>query len=175
MDTTRPLWLLDVDGPINLEHGKPGWGVKPRRSRVIGHDGRSFPLRWAPGLIVRIRNLHRSGAVEIKWATSWIGDTDLLAPVLGLPDFEPAYPDPGVPHTEVHIPLKQDAASQALTDGRRLIWTDDEAIPADWPDRPDFEGIALLIAPRPNRGLQPEHMDAIEAFTRQHTPEGAVP
>lgn len=170
---TRPLWLLDVDGPINLVHGKPGWHEKPRRSSVIDHGGRQFPLRWAPALIVAIRKLHASGLVEIKWATSWIGTTDLLAPTLGLPDFEPAYPDPGTTDQDTHRQLKRRAFVHAYAvDLRPVIWTDDDAIPERWV-QDDFIDAALLIAPKPNRGLQPEHLVAIEAFTRQHASEGA--
>jgi len=58
------------------------------------------------------------------------------------------------------------AARQVLNQGRRLIWTDDAEVPTSGPV---YDGLtvgdrALLIAPSPRRGLQPEHMDAIEAF-----------
>jgi hypothetical protein len=49
--------------------------------------------------------------------------------------------------------------------GRRLVWTDDDAIPigGEFVDELGAAG-ALLIRPAKNRGLQPADMDAIEAF-----------
>jgi hypothetical protein len=47
-----------------------------------------------------------------------------------------------------------------------LIWTDDVAIPTSGPVRDELTaaGRALLIAPIPSRGLQPEDLEAIDAF-----------
>jgi hypothetical protein len=66
--------------------------------------------------------------------------------------------------------LKHSAAEAVLADGRPLIWTDDEALPAPGPgrDRLLVDGRALLIAPRSHRGLQPEDLDEIEAFVAGH-------
>jgi len=63
-------------------------------------------------------------------------------------------------------PLKLAAARAVLAEGRRLIWTDDEVLPEPGPLRDELtrHGRALLIAPRPNRGLQPADLDRIEAF-----------
>lgn len=172
----RPLWLLDVDGVLNAN--KPGWGGAPHRRDILA-DGVFWKIRWAPALATRIRALHRSSLVEIRWATSWIGNTAPLAAALALPDFEPAYPNPapGQAHTDLHNDCKQGAAFAVLCSGRRLIWTDDEAIPAIGPLADALAdavqaGGALAIAPRPNRGLQPGHLDAIEAFIEMPTTEG---
>ncbi|HYY11924.1 MAG TPA: hypothetical protein VE781_13380 [Kineosporiaceae bacterium] len=89
MTEIRPLWLLDVDGVVNAD--RPGWGGSPR-SRQVAADGVLWRIRWAPALVERIRALHRSGRVEIRWASTWIGSTPALAAALALPDFEPAYP-----------------------------------------------------------------------------------
>ena len=55
-----------------------------------------------------------------------------------------------------------------VTEGRRLIWTDDDAIPpVGDPGRALFEAEpdrALLIAPGPQRGLRPEHLALITTF-----------
>jgi hypothetical protein len=163
---TRPLWLLDVDGVLNAN--RPGWGAAPRRTQVLA-DGVFWKLRWAPALIERIWALHRTGAVEIRWATSWIGNTDKVEAALHLPHFESAYEDPAPGRAYapdgLHAGCKLAAAMRAIAEQRRLIWTDDDAIPSTWLARPDDLGdAALLIAPRPNRGLQPADMDAIGAF-----------
>ncbi|GAB7036225.1 MULTISPECIES: hypothetical protein [Catenuloplanes] len=50
--------------------------------------------------------------------------------------------------------------------GRRLIWTDDEALPPPGAARDALtaDGRAMLVAPDSRRGLQPADLDAIEAF-----------
>ncbi|HET9653981.1 MAG TPA: hypothetical protein VFP72_01420 [Kineosporiaceae bacterium] len=54
------------------------------------------------------------------------------------------------------------------TERRPLIWTDDEVIPDDGSTAVRCLQAAgqpvLLIRPRSNRGLQPEHLDRIQAF-----------
>ena len=65
-----------------------------------------------------------------------------------------------------------------LAEGRRLIWTDDEALPPPGPERDELttDNRALLIAPRPARGLQPEDLDHIERFaTGRRLPTYRVP
>ncbi|HYY11923.1 MAG TPA: hypothetical protein VE781_13375 [Kineosporiaceae bacterium] len=76
---------------------------------------------------------------------------------------------------EVHLHLKRAAAERTLAEGRRLVWTDDDAIPEAWLAREDLAGRALLVAPRPGRGLQPEHLDLIEAFVGVGSPAPGKP
>ncbi|SBT46968.1 hypothetical protein [Micromonospora narathiwatensis] len=55
----------------------------------------------------------------------------------------------------------------SLNQGLHLIWTDDTEAPTSGPIYEELTrtGRALLIAPSPRLGLQPEHLDAIGAFT----------
>lgn len=155
-------WLLDIDGVINAN--KPGWSAPPRRISCAG-----FTIRWAPALIARIRGIQRSGHVSILWSSTWCGyptQLDELAGRLGL-DLEPAFGD--LPGHLTWADLKVRAALGVLDAGRRLVWTDDDEVGAArelFPQlaQAEAEGRALLIAPRSNRGLQREHMNAIEAF-----------
>jgi hypothetical protein len=57
---------------------------------------------------------------------------------------------------------KRRAAEEVLAAGHRLIWTDDEAIPLTWFSNDDM----LLIRPRSNKGLRPEHIVEIEEFIK---------
>lgn len=162
MSTDLPVWLLDVDGVINAN--KPGWSAPPRRATAYA-DGIGWKMRWAPALIDRIRALHASGRVEIRWATTWCAYADQLERMWRLPPLDRAFNEP-INGRAAGI-AKLAAARAVLTEGRRLIWTDDVEVPEpDWPlyDELTAEGRALLIRPRGNRGLQPEDMDAIEAF-----------
>lgn len=162
MNDLPPVWLLDIDGVINAN--KPGWGAAPRRVRCAG-----FVIRWAPKLIDRIRELHNTGGCEIRWASTWCGYPEQLEELsnrLRL-HLEPAFTDR--PRSKTWADLKLEAAERVLADGRRLIWTDDDeagiapqfsAAVAD----AEQDGRALLVAPRPNRGLQPADLDRIAEF-----------
>lgn len=159
---TVPVWLLDVDGVINAT--KPGWSAPPRQG-YASSLGTAWKLRWAPGLIARIRGLLDTGRVEVVWSTTWCGDTSELESTFGLPALPSAFE---VPSGGYVGDVKLAAARSVLDQGRRLIWTDDMETPVDGPlhDELTADGRALLIRPAPNRGLQSADLDAIEAFTK---------
>jgi hypothetical protein len=156
------VWLLDVDGVLNAR--RPGWGGPPRRAYAMS-EGVSWPIRWAPALIARIHALHRTGTVEIRWCSTWCADVDELERLFGLPRLERAFTDPVEPGESADA-LKLTAAFAVIDAGYPLVWTDDAAIPDEGPERDRLlaGGRTLLIAPEPGRGLQPEHIDAIEDF-----------
>lgn len=164
------VWLLDVDGVINAD--KPGWGAAPRKTGVYSNTcQREFRIRWAPALIPRIRAIHRSGRVEIRWCTTWCGDTERLERALGLPAFDPCWTE--YTNGRAAGMAKLAAARAVLAEGRRLVWTDDNEVPLEsWPLHAELsaEGRALLIKPDERYGLQPEHLDAIEAFVAEPGP-----
>lgn len=166
LDASTTVWLLDVDGVLNALD--PGWGAAPRKAHAFSSAvRRGFTVRWAPALIARIREVHRAGLVEIRWCTTWCGDTDEIEKVLSLPHFEPCWTD-YVNGFDCSAE-KLAAAREVLADGHRLIWTDDDEVPESGPLHEELtaDGRALLIRPNPRRGLQPEHMDAIEAFANR--------
>lgn len=145
------VWLLDVDGVINAS--KAGWSAAPNSGWAFA-NGNSWRMRWSPQLMERIRKVHQQPSVTILWATTWVGHTDQLERLFKLPALLSAGP------TGMDVVDKQTAALEILESGRRLIWTDDEAIPLTW-----FSGHdRLLIRPKPNRGLRPEHLDLIDNF-----------
>lgn len=153
-----PVWLLDVDGVLNAN--RAGWGGPPTSRSIMAFDN-SWRMRFAPALMAAIRDL--STVVEVRWATTWAGHIPDLSRVFALPEFAPAFAMPdGRPTQELIAPLKLTAALDVVESGRRLIWTDDDAIPEAGPDRGRLDAAgALLIAPKPSRGLRPEHLDAI--------------
>jgi hypothetical protein len=156
-----PVWMLDVDGVLNVF--QPSWGVELTRVKV------GFPIRYAQPLIDRIRSFHTSGVAEVRWSTTWCGwpdQLDELGRVLNL-DLPRAFGDR--PMSKTWGDLKVEAALAVLAEGRRLIWTDDGEVKAGrrlFPAlaRAEAAGQALLIAPESELGLQPEHLDLIEAF-----------
>ncbi|MEV6598635.1 hypothetical protein AB0M36_17510 [Actinoplanes sp. NPDC051346] len=168
-----PVWLLDVDGVVNAT--RPGWHAAPRRAHVYSpRDHYDYQLRWAPALVDRLRHLHADGTVELRWCTTWCSEAHLLERLWHLPPLVRApAPDPA-PRGAASHPWKLAAARQVLAADRALIWADDEAIPLDGPVFRELtaDGRALLIAPSSRRGLQPEDLDAAEAFAARHVHRG---
>ncbi len=169
---TRPVWLLDCDGVVNAWN--PGWDA-PRAERRVpsATTGGTFTIRYAPALIDRIRALHESGLVEIRWCSTWCGDTVNLAAALGLPAFPDCWDDyrNGFEGSRA----KLDAARAVAAEGRPLIWTDDDLTPVEGNALYDELSDAvptLLIRPDDRHGLQPRHLDAIEAFIAEEAEVG---
>jgi hypothetical protein len=158
----RPVWLLDVDGVINVN--RPGWGAAPRSGQAYA-AGMGLKIRWAPALATRIRELHTAGQVEIRWCTTWCDYADQIERLLALPVLGRAFAG-DIFGTAARM-AKYAAAKAVVDEGRPLIWTDDEAIPTG-PDRADL-GDALLIEPKPQVGLQPDDLDRIEQFVAETT------
>jgi hypothetical protein len=102
--------------------------------------------------------------VEICWCSTWCSDADQVERLLGLPPLDRAWHHP-ISSTAAAV-AELAAARAVLGRRRRLIWTDDAVVPGSGPVREELTatGRALLIAPVPSRGLQPEDLDAIEAF-----------
>ena len=158
------MWLLDVDGVVNAK--RPGWGSARRQSVWSAEDAVSYPLRWAPELVDRIRSLHEQGAVEVRWCTTWCTEAHLLEALWRLPRLVraiDAYPMPRGPDCWA---LKLAAARGVLAEGRRLVWTDDEVIEVyeEEAARLSADGRALLIATNPTRGLRPADLRRITEF-----------
>jgi hypothetical protein len=158
---SKPVWLLDVDGVLNAS--RPGWGAAPRSGWAYS-AGERWRIRWAPALVSRIRTLHRSGRVEIRWCTTWCHDADQIERLLNLPPFDRAWG--GQLFGAEASDAKLAAARTVVDTGRPLIWTDDAEVPEEGPlvEELSGDGRGLLIRPKPYKGLQPEHVDAIEAF-----------
>lgn len=155
------MWLLDVDGVINV--ARPGWGAAPRSGSAYSR-GTVYRMRWAPALIQRIRMLDAAGGVEIRWCSTWCAEAEQIERLFSLPRLPRAWFDE-LSATAASA-AKLAAARAVLAQGRHLIWTDDAEVPTSGPINEELTqaGRALLIAPSPRRGLQPEHLDAIEAF-----------
>jgi len=158
----KTVWLLDVDGVINVD--RPGWGGPPC-NRDIEALGRTWRVRWAPRLMSRIRALAEAGQVDLRWCTTWCPDAAKLELMWRLPPLRRALASPINHRTKEADKLA--AAVDVLAAGHRLIWTDDDAIPS--PGTPLYRSLvendrALLIEPDHRRGLQPDDMERVEAF-----------
>ncbi len=168
----RPVWLLDVDGVLNAV--KPGrvWKAAPFHATVTVDVG--YRLRWAPGLVKRIRGLHAEGVVEIRWCTSWCPYASAVELALNMPrDLPRALTDGQCEMFGRQLDAAKAGAALGVWDeGRRLVWTDDTAVAAaaGLHDQLTAGGRGLLIAPDSRFGLTPQHMDRIEDFARPAAP-----
>ena len=150
--------LLDVDGVLNAS--KAGWSRAPKRGFAHA-EGVSWTMRWEPKVIDKIAELNRRPDLEVIWATTWVGHTDGLERLFGLPHLLSAG------SRAMSVEDKQQAALNVLAYPQaKLIWVDDVAIPTsgDLYDKLTQDGRSLLIAPNPSRGLRPGDFDKIDAF-----------
>ena len=165
MDKEKPVWLLDVDGVLNV--ARPGWGAPPRNG-IAHFGGVEFHMRWAPALVAEIIRLHRSDQVEVRWATTWANHITQVEGLLRLPSFPVAFNTPEDDPAVKAPALKLETALDILErEARPLIWTDDDAIPhaPALLNRLAAPGIpVLLVRTDPRVGLQPEDLAAIEQF-----------
>lgn len=166
----RPVWLLDVDGVLNAS--RPGW-AEPHVQGEAYVDGVTYLLRWAPELARRIDGIVGGGAVEVRWATTWVDHILQVERLLRLPSMRTAFrvgSDADLDPAE----LKLQAALHVVEVERRpLIWTDDDAIPGveDILHRriKDAGVPVLLLEPHTANGLQPEDVDEIDRFLARFT------
>lgn len=161
---TVPVWLLDVDGVLNAVTSDPDPDVWPDwRVGAATAEGVRWPITFSPTVMATVARLHRSGAVEVRWLTTWAGEANgELRELLGLPELAVAGA-PAAAEAWWKLPL----AMAVATEGRPLIWTDDDlrysAAALEWLETLPA---ALGIAPRPSVGLTAEQLGRIEEFLR---------
>lgn len=161
----KPVWMLDVDGVLNVFD--PSWGAELTRANVAG-----IPIRYAPALIDRIRELHASRTVDIRWSTTWCGYRHQLDALNHLFGFDFPFAFGNRPMSKAWGDMKLDAALTVLNEGRRLIWADDHEAAAARRLYPaiaaaERDGRALLVTPVSELGLQPEDLDLIERYLKE--------
>lgn len=173
--TYPPVWLLDIDGVVNAT--RPGWSCAPWTT-TVAVAGRELRLRWAPQLIYTIRTLSVCALAEVRWCSSWGSQASIVQDAMDLPPLGNALPEIPIGQTVQHAKLQ--AARDVLQQGRRLIWTDDEVVPA--PGTASHRllhvpGRTLLIRPTPRKGLLPEHALRIIEFCQddQQAPGPSMP
>lgn len=160
-----PVWLLDVDGVLNAVTDDPDPALWPdwRRGSAVA-EGRRWPITWSPTVASTVARLHESGAVEVRWLTTWAYDAnDGLRELLGLPGLAVA----GAPGGSAAW-WKLPCARAVAAEGRSLIWTDDDL--AYSPEAVEWVRSmpgCLAIAPDPRAGLTPGDLARIEAHLRQ--------
>jgi len=159
----NPLWLLDVDGVINAV-----CGTCPPGSSGCGFNG--YTITWPTEVVRRMRQLHETSAVEIRWLTTWCEDAaNMIAPALGLP--LDCVVEGSDDHKGVREGWWKSTTAKRLSDAdpdRPLIWTDDDLDYAERQGEVDWlrerTGPTFAYAPDPRQGITPKYLARIEAF-----------
>ncbi|MCC3292531.1 hypothetical protein [Arthrobacter sp. zg-Y1110] len=156
----RPLILLDVDGNILTFPDPANDFSDPRVSWAEHPDAGRYNPRVVPWL-------HELATLaEVRWLTSWHDEArTVLAPALGLPDFEVEdyrrYSDPGTDY-------KIQAVRRYLAAGRRVVWIDDDIPHSHAYDDLFHRGQAgsglFMVRPTIEDGLTEAHMMRIRSF-----------
>ena len=178
--SSRPLLLVDVDGPLNPyaampDHQPPGYEthrllpaswVAAEQARIAawGRPGQqpvALPMWLNPGHGPALTAL----PFDLVWATTWEEEANThLAPLLGLP---------ALPFVAWASPRPQPAGGVfwktpeivAWVSGRPFAWLDDEITDADhdWVAE-HHSGAALLRRIDPSLGLLPQDFTALEEW-----------
>lgn len=165
---TRPLLLIDVDGPLN---------PYARSNRQLRKDP-AFTLYKLLGFPVGLARWHGEELLKLAehydlvWCTTWEHRAnDLIGPKIGLPDL-PVVEFPASPRKpDARIYFKTPTVI-TYTAGRPFAWVDDEI--SQWDDQYIGEhhgGRSKLMKIDPVTGLTQEHFDELTAWAPTLTKE----
>lgn len=183
MTEPSAVWFLDVDGVLNafpwlaLQAGgaapEPAWpdmevgSCKSHASQTV-----AYSITFSPTLMARIRELHESGRVEVRWLTTWSSGANYeLRHLLGLSEFQLAGPHPT--RREMHkfdesgIWWKRAVALgaiKALSPETKVVWTDDHLVGFPSLRKGLSKDGVLTIAPDEQLGLTPADLDRIVSY-----------
>lgn len=169
---TRLRIYMDVDGVLNASVPHPGWfpvgGSQPSTGLAQG-----YRIQWAQPMVDALNKFVLEHDAEFVWATTWChAAQEDIAPLLGL--------DVGtVKQSRVLLPINGrvsfpsiDWKVDALINEQRespmpFVWLEDEISNVEL-RMVENAGIQDMLAINPgfSFGIQPKHLEAMEAFSR---------
>lgn len=176
--SNKPVWMLDVDGVINIDQMAWG-GLVIRRTAYSNSTPHAF--KFSADLVNRIREIIHSQKVEVRWLTTWAEEANQLERMFGWPVLTRALPDEDCTADQQGIAKIREVLKVINEEKRPLIWTDDQWA---YPENLEGQGVPprsgglheqieaayandpgrLLIAPKSRIGLLPGHLDMIELW-----------
>lgn len=158
---TRPLLLIDVDGPLN---------PYARSNRQLRKDPQftlykllGFPVGLARGHGEELLKL--ADAFELTWCTTWEHEANrLIGPKIGLPDLPVIVFPKSLSDHDVRVYFKTPTVIEYAA-GRPFAWVDDEI--SQWDDQyvnKHHDGPAKLMKIDPATGLTQWHFDQLAAW-----------
>ena len=168
---TRPLLLIDVDGPLNPYAASNNTINKFNRQ----NPARGYRTHKISGYKVRLARWHGTSLkaldhiFDLAWATTWEQQANTeIGPRIGLPDlpvisFQDLPDQPPVPGLYWKTSTIVDYCK-----GRPFAWVDDEISRIDEQYVTDrHHAPAKLLKINPATGLTPEHFDELEDWAAQ--------
>ncbi|MDN4473729.1 hypothetical protein [Demequina zhanjiangensis] len=166
--------LLDVDGVLcpfaAPDAPRDHWPADTWRVEPIED---LLDVEWSTAVVDRLRDLTGRPDVEGLWCTTWTWRAPrMLGGVLGLgEDWEYLDHSGGRAFAEVGW-WKAVRAREALALYDGVVWIDDlldswrDELAIEGAPAPEFwpGGRLLTLSPAPDRGIEPHHLDAAEAF-----------
>lgn len=129
----KPLWLLDVDGVLNVGRRK---NARPPHSwpadswvDFTGYDApsaSSWPMRVARPVVDFLNSVIADDLADVAWLTTWRDSANALGATLGLPTLD-VVPTPDYDRRHVMSDWWKLPPVRDLLGGRPLVWTDDDA------------------------------------------------
>lgn len=163
---TKPMLLLDVDGPLNP------WKMKPHDLAANGYtthqitlDGQTYPVHLNPAhgtTLLALANL-----VDLVWTTTWVEHANtLISPILGLPTNLPVIPWPDGAQDAYRRGSWKTPHIAAWTAGKPFAWFDDEVNRYDKKYLAATNGIGphLPVRVEPHTGLTEIHFAKVKAW-----------
>lgn len=123
MDKTRPLLLLDVDGPLNpfaASNSKRGKEFRRHTMRPKGWEDRPLKVWLNPDHGSLLTAFAAVNGMELAWATTWEHDANVwIGPHIGLPELPVIEWGYRATHWKFNGVLD-------FAEGRPLAWFDDD-------------------------------------------------
>lgn len=159
----RPIWFLDVDGVLNANN--PKWSEAPKTWAVFSRvTGKFYKMRYS---LTLLRNIFEISKVcDIVWSSTWSDEPETLNETFGF-SFASAFnyeEERKVSPNILVCDLKRQVAYDAVSSGRRVIWTDDEIIEDKDLEFAGQTPNALFIKPKSRTGLTKEDIIQIKSF-----------
>lgn len=168
---TKPLLLLDVDGPLNpwaLRATREGYTAY--RMTPHGWTGRPLNVRLSPAHGPMLLDFAATHGVELVWATTWAQDANtMIGPRIGLPELPVIDFGGGQPGA---LPGWKYQAVAQYASGRPLAWFDDDFaeaayIKARWRFEDAREGVPTLLHDvDPTMGLTQVDLDTVAEWVK---------
>jgi hypothetical protein len=169
MSNQRPLWLLDIDGVVNIgPKGASPWPDEPSEVfvQLFQGEGFAFPFKYSQMLLEEIERLAEEYDVEVRISSTWCGYGADLKSKLGLPYLDAFGRREAWQNVDE---LKMNAVDEALGEGRPTIWTDDVVPMGHWitaESSPELDKKICVIVPLESEGLTPFDINHIETFLK---------
>lgn len=170
---TKPIMLLDVDGPLNP------FAAKATRRPEGFETHRTRPTGWEVGKPLRVWLNPSHGAklmdcgYDIVWCTAWEGEAnEWIGPHIGLPELEAIDWGPHEAYIDKKLHWKTRQIVSYMTDmhpGVPFIWVDDEASKKDEEYLEEKLDVPLKIfVISPKDGLQDEDFEKMKEWAEKY-------